>query len=213
MKGSAASRIESALLDEIAAGLIEPGERLDETRLATRFGTSRTPVREALSRLLAAGITVQGTTSSSRGMRVAEYDEEELAEMFEAMHELEVVCAGIAANRLTLLERSRLEAAQRECVEAAEAGDRARYLHANEAFHVVIYAATKNRYIARIAADFRRRTGPFRARKFATADDLRASADAHAQLMERILSHDPHAARTEMGEHMRRAYLDTMAAH
>lgn len=39
---SVAQRIESALLDEIAAGQIEPGQRLDETRLAERFGASRT---------------------------------------------------------------------------------------------------------------------------------------------------------------------------
>ena len=197
-------------MDEISAGLLEPGERLDETRLAERFGTSRTPVREALSRLGAQGIAVQG---EGRGMRVARYGQEELAEMFEAMQELEVVCAGLAANRLTLLQRARLEAAQRECVAAAEANDRARYLRANEAFHDEIYAASQNRYVAAIASDFRRRTGPFRSKKFATHEDLLSSAKGHEELLARILSHDSDAARAEMMSHMRRSYLDALAAH
>ena len=50
---SAAQRIETALVDDISTGRIAPGERLDETRIAVRFGASRTPVREALGRLLA----------------------------------------------------------------------------------------------------------------------------------------------------------------
>ena len=81
-KESTAKRIESALLDDIAAGQLEPGERLDETRLAERFGVSRTPVREALSRLTAQGVLVSG---EKRGVRVAQYSRTELSQMFEAM--------------------------------------------------------------------------------------------------------------------------------
>jgi len=50
-KFSAGKRIEQALLAEISQGKLAPGKRLDEAGLAERFGASRTPVREALSRL------------------------------------------------------------------------------------------------------------------------------------------------------------------
>ena len=206
---SAARPIERALMDDIAAGLVEPGAHLDETRLAERFGTSRTPVREALSRLVAGGIATSG---AGRGVRVARYGREELAEMFEAMQELEVICAGLAARRLTLLARAELEDAQRACRAAAEAGDRAAYLRANEAFHEAIYAATRNRYIAGMAGEFRRRTGPFRARKFTTHEDLIASADGHDELLATILSSDDGTACEGMRVHMQRSYLDTLAA-
>ncbi|MYH57715.1 MAG: GntR family transcriptional regulator, partial [Boseongicola sp. SB0675_bin_26] len=59
-KHSMAQRIEQALLEEIGTGDLRPGQRLDEAGLARRFGASRTPVREALSRLAAQGILVQG---------------------------------------------------------------------------------------------------------------------------------------------------------
>lgn len=205
---SSSARIEAALLEDIAIGELEPGARLDETRLAERFGVSRTPVREALNRLTAQGVLVVG---EKRGVRVAQYGREELAQMFEAMHEIEALCAGLAAQRLTLLSRSELENAQAECIAAAETGDRLRYLKANEALHFLIYRATKNVYIENLAVDFRRRTGPFRAKKFATRDDLIASAQSHEELLQTIFSADSERASDGMRRHMTASFLRVLA--
>lgn len=208
VRESSSARIEAALLEDIAIGELEPGARLDETRLAERFGVSRTPVREALNRLTAQGVLVVG---EKRGVRVAQYSREELAQMFEAMHEIEALCAGLAAQRLTLLSRSELENAQAECIAAAEAGDRLRYLKANEALHFLIYRATKNAYIENLAVDFRRRTGPFRAKKFATRDDLIASAQSHEDLLQTIFSADSERASDGMRRHMTASFLRVLA--
>jgi DNA-binding GntR family transcriptional regulator len=205
---SAPDRIEAALLDDIAAGQLEPGARLDETRLAERFGVSRTPVREALGRLAAQGVLVAG---EKRGVRVAQYSREDLAQMYEAMQEIESVCARLAAQRLTLLARSEMEAAQAECVAAAEAGDRMRYLKANEALHAAIYRATQNPYIQNLASDFRRRTGPFRAKKFATPEDLLDSARSHEDLLEVIFSADSLLASDRMRSHMTKSFMRMLA--
>ena len=207
-RGGAGDRIAAALTDDIAAGLLAPGERLDETRLASRFGTSRTPVREALAKLAAQGILV---AEPRRGVHVATYTREQLAHMFETMQELEAVCAKLAAQRLTLLSRGVLEVAQAECRAAAEAGDVPRYLRANEAFHRAIYAATQNPYIADLAADFRRRTGPFRARKFTSKEDLVASTDGHDALLAVILGGDAGRAGDDMRAHLTASYLRTLS--
>ncbi|MEM9966778.1 MAG: GntR family transcriptional regulator [Pseudomonadota bacterium] len=204
---STTRRIEAALLDEISIGALKPGTRLDETGLARRFSTSRTPVREALGRLTAQGVLVQG---ERRGVFVAEYSREQLSHIFEAMHEIEAACARIAAQRLTLLSRTEIEAAQADCVEAAEAGDRSKYLRANEAFHMSIYRATGNPYMAEIASDFRRRTAPFRAKKFASEDDLRASAESHQDLIANIFSADTTLASNGMRSHMTHSFLETL---
>ncbi|WP_421854965.1 GntR family transcriptional regulator [Oricola sp.] len=207
---SAAQRIEQALLDEISAGKLSPGQRLDEVGLAERFGASRTPVREALSRLTAQGVLVQG---ERRGVFVAEYSREELSQIFEAMHEIEAACARIVSQRLTLLTRSEIEAAQAECVKAAESGDRAAYLAANEAFHLTIYNATGNPYMAEIASDFRRRTGPFRAKKFASQEDLLASAQSHQALIDDIFSEDSVTASKGMRSHMTESFMQALKAN
>ena len=209
-RGSAVQRIETALLEDIACGVLAPGERIDETRLAERFGVSRTPIRECLSRLAAQGILVQG---EKRGLRIAEYTREQLAQIFEAMHEIETACARIAASRLTLLTRSTIEAAQNNCVKAAENGDIKQYLSANERFHEAIYSATGNPYIAELASDFRRRTGPFRAKKFGSKADLVASAQSHEDLIAHIFSEDSEAASQEMRAHMTQSFMQTLAVN
>jgi DNA-binding GntR family transcriptional regulator len=207
-RGSTVARIEAALRDDIAAGALAPGERLDEVRLTERFGVSRTPVREALSRLTAQGILVPG---EKRGVRVAKYTRDELAKIFEAMHEIEVACARVAAQRLSLLSRAEIETAQTACRAAAETGDRQLYMRANEAFHEAIYRATGNPYLAGIAAEFRHRTGPFRAKKFAGEDDLLASAESHEDLVASIFSEDSKAASDGMRAHMTASFLQTLA--
>lgn len=200
--------IEETLRTDIASGQIGTRERLDETRLAERFKVSRTPVREALNRLVAQGVLV---SSGRRGVWVAEYTREELAHMFEAMQEIEALCAGMAAKRLTFLARSNIESAQRECVAAAEANDLPGFLRANEAFHMAIYRATENPFILDLAAGFRQRTGPFRAKKFSSAEDLLASAKSHEVIIKHIFSTDSAAAASQMGEHMKSTFMSILA--
>ena len=207
---STAQNIEAELRDDIAAGALSPGERLDEVKLTERFGVSRTPVREALARLTAQGILVPG---EKRGVRVAEYSREELAQVFEAMHEIEAACARVAAQRLTLLNRAEIETAQQACLAAARTGDLQRYMRANEAFHDTIYRATGNPYLAEIASDFRDRTGPFRAKKFASKADLIASAESHEELIASIFSEDSRAASDGMRAHMTASFIRTLAAN
>ncbi len=209
-RGSTVQRIEAALTAEISAGALAPGERIDEVKLTERFGVSRTPVREALSRLVAQGILIPG---EKRGVRVAEYSREQLAQIFEAMHEIEAACARVAAQRLTLLARVEIEAAQANCMAAAKAGDRPAYLAANEAFHLAIYKATGNPYMAEIASEFRNRTGAARAKKFSKPEDLLASAKSHEKLIALIFSEDSNAASDGMREHMARSFRETLAVN
>ncbi|MEL6840315.1 MAG: GntR family transcriptional regulator [Pseudomonadota bacterium] len=207
---STGQRIETILLDDIAAGQLQPGERLDETKLAERFGVSRTPVREALSRLTAQGVLVAG---EKRGVRVAEYSRQELAQMFEAMQEIESICARLANQRLTLLARSEIEAAQEECKQAAQSNDRIAYIRANEKLHLSIYRATDNPYIRELASDFRRKTGPFRAKKLETQADLDASVRNHEDLLAKIFSEDSQVAVDGMRKHMTESFMRILAVN
>ena len=209
-RGGTVKHIETELMNDIAAGALAPGERLDEVKLTERFGVSRTPVREALTRLVAQGILIPG---EKRGVRVAQYTREELSQVFEAMHEIEAACARIAAQRLSLLARVEIEMAQAACVAAAETGERIAYQRANEDLHEAIYRATGNPYMAELASEFRRRTGPFRAKKFASKEDLIASAKSHEKLIASIFSEDSDEASNGMRAHMAASFKQTLAAN
>ena len=90
------------LSDAIVSGQLEPGTPLDEQELATRFGVSRTPVREAIRQLSASGLV---SVRPHRGAVVALPTPSQLNDMFEAMAELEALCAGLAARNMTVPER------------------------------------------------------------------------------------------------------------
>src|SRR5688500_17260152 len=100
-----AEELRLQIADEIVRGALEPGAALDETELARRFGVSRTPVREAIRQLAASGLV---ETRAHRGSVVAQPDARHVAGMFEVMAELESLCAGYAAERMTAVERQAL---------------------------------------------------------------------------------------------------------
>lgn len=89
--------LENAIVD----GKFQPGERLDPEALATRFGCSRTPIREALQALEGSGLV---RVRAKRGTFVTKLGVPELAEQFEVMAELEAMCARLAARRASASE-------------------------------------------------------------------------------------------------------------
>ena len=122
-------------------GALAPGTALDETELARRFAVSRTPVREAIRQLAASGLV---ETRAHRAAVVARPTPERLTGMFEVMAELEALCAGLAAERMTGAERRELEAAHEELRALIHIGDPQRFHEVNEAFHGAIYAGAHN---------------------------------------------------------------------
>src|ERR1700749_2269328 len=109
-------RLRESIEEEIATGKLLPGSHLDEAELATRFGVSRTPIREALSLLLGEGLV---ENRPRRGTVVAQITPHRLIEMFEVMAELEAMCARLAARRMSDDDLAALQVAHDECRGAA----------------------------------------------------------------------------------------------
>ena len=149
-----ASRLVRALSDEIVAGRLGPGVRLDEQSLADRFGLSRTPVREALGQLAAIGLVEK---RPHRGVVVAAFTVERMMHMFELMAEMEALCARLAARRMSPAAKRALEAEHLATGALATAGDFDGYEAANRAFHRAIYDGSGNPMLVDAADDVRRR--------------------------------------------------------
>src|ERR1700753_1480385 len=111
VKITRAEELRLQLADEIVRGALPPGAPLDETDIARRFSVSRTPVREALRQLVASGLV---EARAHRGAGVGPPSSERRRGMVEAMAELEALCAGLPAERMTPAERHRLETIHEE---------------------------------------------------------------------------------------------------
>ena len=92
----ASDRAYRTLLDEIQSGALPPGAVLGEVEQAARLGVSRTPLREAIGRLAAAGLVVQ---QSPRVTVVADLDVDDIRELFTLRRALEETAARLAADR------------------------------------------------------------------------------------------------------------------
>jgi DNA-binding GntR family transcriptional regulator len=176
-----------------------PGAALDESELARRFGVSRTPVREAIRQLGASGLV---EVRAHRGAVVARPSEERLIGMFEAMAELEALCAGLAAERMTAAERAALEAAHEGLRALIHGGDPQRYHEVNEAFHAVIYAGAHNSYLADLTYATRKRVQPFRRAQFRNLGRLAKSHLEHDRVVVAILRGDRAGAGAAMRLHI-----------
>src|SRR4051794_11937001 len=104
---TAASLAEQTIRAAILDGVYAPGEELPEVTLAEEFGLSRTPVREALLALQAAGL-VEATRG--RTARVRERTPDELMDTFELRAEVEAYTARRAAQHVTAQELAQLRA-------------------------------------------------------------------------------------------------------
>jgi DNA-binding GntR family transcriptional regulator len=89
-----AEALRDQLEQDIVTGRFKPGERLDEQSLASRFGVSRTPIREALMQLASIGMV---DLQPHRGAFVASLSLKEIIERFEMMAALEGMCGALAA--------------------------------------------------------------------------------------------------------------------
>ncbi|PZR52066.1 GntR family transcriptional regulator [Xylanimonas oleitrophica] len=92
----ASERAYRALRDEIVRWELAPGTVLAEVELAARLGMSRTPVREALARLVSDGLAV---AVGGRGLAVAPMDLDQVRDVYEVRQALETHAARLAARR------------------------------------------------------------------------------------------------------------------
>lgn len=131
----------SELRRRLTTGQYAPGTPLREEHLATDFGVSRTPIRAALKRLAADGLLV---AAPHRGFIVAEWTEQDVAEVFELRSLLEPHAAGLAALRALpehLAELKALNARMEEVARSSRPGRIAEIGAINHRFHRLLIAA------------------------------------------------------------------------
>ncbi|XAH23572.1 GntR family transcriptional regulator [Xylophilus sp. GW821-FHT01B05] len=152
-------QVQQILEQDILSGALQPGARLDEMELAARLQVSRTPVREALRHLAAAGLI---ETRNRQPALVARLSAHKLIEMFQVMAELEGLCAKLAARRIAPVQLAQLHALQTQLTELAASDDVEAFYEVNRRFHEVIYEASQNEFLADQTRALRNRVAAYR---------------------------------------------------
>jgi DNA-binding GntR family transcriptional regulator len=194
-----AEDLRRALENEIFSGALIPGERLDETGLARRFGVSRTPVREALMQLASAGLIEMRPRQAAV---VATITVQRLLQMFEVMAEMEGLCARLAARRMTPAEREALQRAHQVCARLAKGDDPEAYYEANRAFHEKLYAGAHNQYLEDTTRTLRNRLTSYRRFQLHQPGRVAQSLAEHDGVVAAILTGDAERAAGAMRAHV-----------
>jgi DNA-binding GntR family transcriptional regulator len=198
-RGGRATEIRTSLQEEIETGKLPPGTALDERALAGRFQVSRTPVREALQQLAARNLV---KITPRQGITVSRLSVSRVRAIMDCIGELEATCAKLAARRVDDDLRAKLEEALQHCQDAAVEGGTEEYGAANANFHEVVYAGSRNPYLADLIRTARRQIHRYRLRDFVSKPQINQSLQDHRKVARAIEAGDEAAAAEQMLLHV-----------
>lgn len=143
-KGSGAGRIYDEIRERILNLELAPGTDLDEGALERLLGVSRTPIREALIRLVAEGLILH---EPNRGASVAPIGLGSVRQFFEALDLTQRAVTRWAALRRSEAQIAAIVALRDRFEAAVRTGEPAFMNDANSHFHIAIAAACGNLYL------------------------------------------------------------------
>jgi phosphonate utilization transcriptional regulator len=190
--------VQAEIEQMILRGDLGVGQRINESDLATRFGTSRGPVREALRALEECGLV---RSEKNRGVFVREISIAEADEIYDVREALDELIGRRLAQNITAPQLEALKALLAEMDAATTGKDVKRYHALNLEFHDALVDFVGN---ARLAETYRRLTKElllFRLRGLQDGGGFAVSNAEHKAVVKAIASRDPERAGRVLREH------------
>lgn len=209
MKPGQSSKAYGRIKAMICDGTIAMGERLREVHLAQSLRVSRTPIREALQQLAAAGLV----EADVHGFRATVYSPARVAEIYGCRALLEsesarlVALHGISADSLQRMEHA-VAACEVLLAEARTAGRvsdiavRRDFLEHNNTFHAALHESCPNAMLRELIAQVGDIPASIRNYFRFSDDQLFESHNVHKQILRAIAARDGERAAAQMREHI-----------
>lgn len=168
-----------------------PGDRFSETAIAERLGMSRTPVRDALSRLQREGYLEVHFRS---GWSVRPFDFEQFEHLYDLRMVLETaavrrLCDSVAAPDKETAGADLLQGLKNFWLvpKAARIADGKHVADMDEAFHVTLVEAAGNPELARVHREVTERIRIIRRLDFTQPSRIENTYDEHAQILRAVM--------------------------
>jgi len=194
-----ADKLISDIRNEVSSGILKPGDQLEVTALAERFGVSRTPIREAIRTLVESGVL---ETRPRKGSFVRVLSAKQLLDLFQVAAELEGMACRLAALSLTKENVEAIESGLAKCTQAAEFQNNVEYAMANLDFHTAIHNASGNDWLIEQLRQLQINLNSYRTMPYEIRGRLKKSTDEHKIICDAILSGDGEHACNLMRDHM-----------
>lgn len=197
------------LKERIREKQILAGEILSENVIARELRMSRTPVREAVQKLVQEGLLV---VLPSRGIMVAALTVGDVEEIYAIREFLEGLAARLAADRASQGSLERLHEILASIKAAVDARNSEEYHRLDKAFHEEIARAAANQRLARLLENMRVADvlQQFNASALVRQARLESSLAEHRVVLAAISGRDPDAAEKAMRAHAQSAVRDVL---
>ena len=204
----ASERAYAALREDILDWRLEPGTVLGEVEQSERLGISRTPLREALARLLADGLVV---AQGGRGLVVTAVSVNDIAQLFELRQALEQQIARQAARHRDPAVFDALALEFRTAPTLLERSDHAGYYELVSRFDAEMDAASANSYLVSALRSLRPHL--VRLRRISADDTARllSAAQEHLLIVEAVAAGDSELAASATNVHLNQSLTSILA--
>jgi len=194
-KTSISDQIADTLRASIVAGDLNPGDRIVESRVARQLGVGQPTVREALVALEHQGLVVR---RANQGCVVTTLSRTEVLDILHIRAELEVLAVELATANASDADVGKLMAITTEMIAAAKERDISRFFDIDFRFHRTLWELSGNSYLPKLLSQVLLPLLAFlliRNLRNHAHIDLVASAEAHVDIANAILTRDPREAR------------------
>lgn len=188
---SLAEQVYKELHWAIITGKIVSGKRLVESTLAAQMGVSRTPVREALQRLVSEG-TLYAIPRA--GYIVGDMTERDVVDLFMARAAVERLVARFAAERIRSESLRLLERNLREMDKMLQGPPTGRIVDLDVEFHQMLSSIAQSKTLHELNELLIKRTLRFRVYCLRVPDVARVTRDGHAKIVDALKAGDPNRA-------------------
>jgi len=182
----------------ILRGKLAAGSRLIESRIAKDLGVSRTPVREAISRLVAQGIVkeIEG------GVRVVADMEIEIKDVFAIRQLLEGYAVRLAAENASQEELSEIDQVCEASMRAVDSTSTAERAALNNIFHGAIAKASRSERLIKIIKEFYEYSITEEMMPFYGEESTREHVEQHRNIARALMARDSDKAEVMMKNHL-----------
>lgn len=205
-----ADRVYEAIRKAILDGALTPGDRLLEETLAEQLEVSRTPVREALTRLEAERFLER---LPRLGLRVAVVSQREIEEVYAVREALEGVAARLCAEVASKTDKQRLAMIEDEFEDAIAGDDVDAIYHLNLELHNEIARCSRNETLLHHLEQIHTAIQRHGKSILTYAGRAQQSADEHRDLLSAIDAQDGELAERLARRHIENARVIRIQMH
>jgi len=207
---SASERTYRQIREKILSGELAPGTRLVEATLAQQCGVSRTPVSQALKRLLEVNLV---EADPLRGLVVRAPEPAEVEDAYVVREVLDGLAARLAAKRLTSDDERRLRFVQQSMSEGIESGRVDVIVGTNIAFHDLLYSIAGNVTLRQLGTNLREYVRRVSSDAFTDVERARGVLAEHEAILQALVKGDPIEAERVSREHLHNARMNLSLRH